>query len=123
MFLSKEMSESLTLDELLDVEQLKELLVQQVKLLDRGLHVHKRHMNESSKLLHASLVESFNEYHKTIEQLCGLNFETAWIHRKESTILRRKSTRSSDVFSELATDVILPLPPRRSNRHSSKLLK
>lgn len=165
MFLSDEVDSFLINEEMLaEKERLKQLLIEQVKLLDYGLCVHSEHLNETSKLLHNTLLDSFNDYRQKIQQLCGVEciaslsrkasiavLETD-THRKHSKYLSRLSTDSSTMFNadskpalqqrsmsttcpsdshgcltqtkkKLAKTDALPLPPRRSNRHSSKLLK
>jgi predicted secreted protein len=162
MFLSDEVDSLLTGEEMLaEKERLKGLLVDQAKLLDYGLYVHSEHLNEASKLLHNTLLDSFNEYRQKIQQLCGVDHiasvsRKASIHvseldgqRRHTRYLSRLSTDSSlfnadskpalqqrsmsitcpsdnhllQAKKKLTKADALPLPPRRSNRHSSKLLK
>lgn len=151
-------------DELLDgsfvdKEQLKNLLIQQVKLLDCGLYIHGCHLNEASKLLHDSLIDGFDDYRQKVEKLCGTKCSVSLArkssveqqpnestsHRKHYKYLSRLSTDSTSLSAsdlkpaiqqrsmsistrpttpkrKLTNTDAPPLPTRRSNRHSSKLL-
>ncbi|KAI6182639.1 hypothetical protein M3Y97_00402500 [Aphelenchoides bicaudatus] len=162
MFLSDQVDSLLVEKEMLgEKERLKNLLVEQVKLLDYGLYVNAEHLNEATKLLHDTLVDSFNEYKQKIQKLCGVEF-IASLSRKASMSELDSHRRNTKYLSRLSTDGTsftgdlkpalqqrsmsitcpadssihqkpsvlkrkliksdLPLPSRRSNRHSTKLL-
>lgn len=158
IFLSEKDNELLTTDEMLaDKARLRSLLIQQAKLLDYGLGVHAFHLNESSKPLHDSLVDSFEIYHQKVQQMCGIEFQVG-ISRKTNIVRQNSTTKhpnrlsaDSSLFEHepkvafpsrsmsinCAHEIhqksgskqkhpkndVIPLPPRRSNRHSTKPLK
>lgn len=108
MFLSDDIDELLIEEDCLaDKQQLKNLLIQQVKLLDCGLYIHGCHLNEGSKLLHDSLVDSFAEYHQKIQQLCGIECNVSLARKTsmdtEESAGQRKHAR---YLSRLSTDSI-----------------
>jgi hypothetical protein len=113
-----------------DKEKLNCLLIQQLKFLDRGLCVHGRHLNEGSKLLHDSLISGFEKYRQMVQELCGVEYDDSQIRYLQSDEFKSHSpstsvaylTNSPDKQTNYNINTTPPLPPRRSNRHSSTLL-
>ncbi|KAI6203019.1 hypothetical protein M3Y94_00508400 [Aphelenchoides besseyi] len=113
-FLSADEHIELDAGEKQDIEELRQLLIKQVELLDQALCAHGKCVTNETRQFHDTLVESFYEFRRTVQEICTCECKRIAVQKTGSK--SNSSFETESTISDFSNS--LTLPPRLSDRHS-----